>query len=97
MSGIPKSIYNARVNLEINITDVDDGVDFLVHAPMGAVQRGTWRVVGKDGEGWTLVIETELTCSRLLMGIMKGKAEGNVPAMGKAVVGSLEGQREKER
>lgn len=93
MNGIPKSIYDAKVHVGIQITDVDEGVDFLVHAPMGVVQRGRWRVVVVD-EAWQLAIETEITCSRLLMGIVKGKAESNAPMMGRALVELLEKEQD---
>ncbi|MCJ1379871.1 hypothetical protein MMC17_002974 [Xylographa soralifera] len=86
MSGIPKSLYDVKVNIEIQITDVIEGVDFLVHAPLGVVQRAKWRIVNDVGEqgAWQLSIETEITCLRLLMGIVRGKGETNVPMMGKA-------------
>ena len=59
---------------------------------MGVVQRAKWRVVNDvGGQGaWQLAIETEITCSRLLMGIVKGKGEANVPMMGKAFIERLE-------
>ncbi|KAL9620297.1 MAG: hypothetical protein Q9160_005196 [Pyrenula sp. 1 TL-2023] len=88
MGGIPKSIHDAKVNMEIQITDVDEGVDFLIHAPMGVVQRAQWRVTDdaeKPGE-WQLVAETEITCSRLLMGIIKGKADADAPLMGQSLI-----------
>lgn len=89
MAGIPKALYDAKIDFDMQITDVFDGADVLVHAPMGTVQRGKWRVVGQQGK-WLLSIQTEITCSRLLMGILKGKAEVSRPMMGKAFVERLE-------
>ncbi|TVY81692.1 hypothetical protein LSUE1_G005684 [Lachnellula suecica] len=89
MAGIPKSIWDAKVNIDVQITDVDEGVDFLANAPMGVVQGAKWRIVKMEG-GWQLVIETNITSSRLVIGIVKGKGEANAPMMGKAFIEALE-------
>lgn len=89
MEGIPKSIYDAKVHIEIQIADEEDGVEFLVHAPLGVVQRAKWKVVGEEGK-WKLVIETVITCSRILMGIVRGKGDVNGPMMGRSFVELLE-------
>jgi len=94
MPEIPKYIHDAKVTIDIQITDVEGGVDILVHPPLGIVQKGQWRVVGDEGEGTLkLNIKTEISCSRVLMGIAKGKAEGNHPLASKAYLQLLdEGQ-----
>jgi hypothetical protein len=90
MEGIPKSIYDAKVHIEVQITDVEEGLDFLVHAPMGVVQKSQWRVAGKEGE-WKLTIDTEIFAPRLVMSIVKGKGETNGVLNGRAFVQLLEG------
>jgi len=72
------------------MTDVENGVDWLVRAPLGLVQR-TLFTVEEAGEGdlrdehdpekksdrLVLVEEVEIRCSRFLIGTVKGKIEGN--------------------
>ncbi|EPE37023.1 hypothetical protein GLAREA_09186 [Glarea lozoyensis ATCC 20868] len=81
MPQIPKAVHDAKVTIEIELTDFENGVEALVHAPLGIVQKGDWKIEGKEGE-LVLVVKMEISCSRLLMGITKGKAESNHPLMG---------------
>ena len=85
MPQIPKYIHEAKVNLDIHITNVEDGVDLLVYPPLGVVQKGQWRVVGKEG-ALELIIKTKISCTRLLSGILKAKAEGNHPLIGDSYI-----------
>jgi hypothetical protein len=92
MPQIPKALHDAKVTIAIELTDFENGVEALVHAPLGIVQKGDWKIEGKEGE-LVLVVKTEISCSRLVMGIAKGKAESNHPLMGnsfKEVLKSLD-------
>ncbi|KAG9231584.1 hypothetical protein BJ875DRAFT_469153 [Amylocarpus encephaloides] len=89
MPAIPKSLYDAKVKCDVVLTDVEDGTEGLVHAPLGVVQKGIWKVAGSEGN-LELVIMTEIACSRLAMGIVKAKAEANGPVVKKGFLEALE-------
>lgn len=76
MSGIPKAIYDAKVTYEADLTELVDGVKYVVRAPLGVVQVSSWRVV-EEKEVLVLLEDVEVRCTRLLMGTLKAKLEGN--------------------
>jgi len=68
------------------MTDTEDGILWIVKAPLGLVQRTTWRCLKREGlaeedgecEGeWSLVEDVEIKANRLLVGTVKGKCEEN--------------------
>lgn len=72
------------------ITDTEEGVEWIIRAPLGLVQRSVWEIVdvgeGKGDEGngegkgegrLVLVEDVEISCSRLLVGTVRGKCEEN--------------------
>ncbi|EHK99054.1 putative Uncharacterized transporter C3H1.06c [Glarea lozoyensis 74030] len=48
MPQIPKAVHDAKVTIEIELTDFENGVEALVHAPLGIVQKGDWKIEGKE-------------------------------------------------
>lgn len=76
MVGVPKAICDASISFKAEMTDVEDGVKWLVRAPLGLVQQSHWRLT-EEGEGLVLIEDVHLACSRLLMGTVRGKCEEN--------------------
>lgn len=59
-------------------SNVEDGVESLVRSSMGVSIRTVWKVVAeqrKEGQQLTVVVEGEITCPRLLSGVIV-KQEG---------------------
>lgn len=92
MHTLPKGLWDTTVTFEADITDTEDGIEWIIRAPLGLVQRTTWRVVkraslGEEGtkegleEGevgeWSLVEDVEIKANRILVGTVKAKCEGN--------------------
>ncbi|KAF2843160.1 hypothetical protein M501DRAFT_966307 [Patellaria atrata CBS 101060] len=99
MHALPAGLWDSTVSFDAEITDIDDGVEWLIKAPLGLVQRTFWRVVeatnddkaelGED-TNWCLVEDVEIKCSRLLMGTVKGKCESNWRGIHKKFVEKLQ-------
>ncbi|KAF2728148.1 hypothetical protein EJ04DRAFT_516806 [Polyplosphaeria fusca] len=56
MHTLPKGLWDTTVTFESQITNTDDGVEWVIKAPMGLVQQTTWKIVKtedveKDKEG----------------------------------------------
>lgn len=45
MHTLPKGLWDTTVTFESQITDIEDGVSWVVKAPLGLVQNITWRLV----------------------------------------------------
>jgi hypothetical protein len=106
MHALPKGLWDSTVTFESHITNLDDGVEWFVKAPLGLVQKTTWRLVrsedvgkgketvwegeGKEGE-WCLVEDAEIRASRLLVGTVKGKCESNWRGIHERFIGHLQG------
>ena len=92
MRALPKGLWDSTVTFEGHITDVDDGIDWLILAPLGLRQTTTWRLVktdtlpsgdleglvvdGEKGE-YCLVENVKIEANRLLTGTVKGKCQEN--------------------
>jgi hypothetical protein len=102
MHTLPKGLWDTTVTFEADITNTEDGIEWVIRAPLGLVQRTTWRVIkreslGKeegasvvDGEGeWSLVEDVEIRANRMLVGTVKGKCEENWRGVHERFVGHL--------
>lgn len=92
MRALPKGLWDSTVTFEAHITDVDEGIDWLILAPLGLRQTTTWRLVktdtlpsediaglefeGERGEH-CLVEDVKIEANRLLTGTVKGKCQEN--------------------
>jgi hypothetical protein len=95
MHALPKGLWDSTVTFEAEMTDTEDGVLWIIKAPLGLVQRTTWRCLrtaslaeeDRKGDGeWSLVEDVEINANRLLVGTVRGKCEENWPgAHGKFV------------
>jgi hypothetical protein len=45
MHTLPKGLWDTTVTFDADITDTEDGIEWIIRAPLGLVQRTTWRVV----------------------------------------------------
>jgi hypothetical protein len=92
MRALPKGLWDSTVSFENEMTDIEDGVSFVIRAPLGLVQTTSWRVLrtadlkveevaDKEGERqegeWSLVEDVEIRANRLLVGTVRGKCEEN--------------------
>ncbi|KAJ4337230.1 hypothetical protein N0V87_004903 [Didymella glomerata] len=48
MHTLPKGLWDTTVTFEADITDTEDGIEWIIRAPLGLVQRTTWRVVKRE-------------------------------------------------
>ncbi|KAF2183026.1 hypothetical protein K469DRAFT_710978 [Zopfia rhizophila CBS 207.26] len=48
MHTLPKGLWDTTVTFESLITNTDDGVEWVIKAPLGLVQRTTWKIVKAD-------------------------------------------------
>ncbi|KAH5738362.1 hypothetical protein HBI17_187690 [Parastagonospora nodorum] len=101
MHALPKGLWDSTVTFEAEMTDMEDGVLWIIKAPLGLVQRTTWRCLrtaslaeeDRKGEGeWSLVEDVEINANRLLVGTVKGKCEENWPGAHGKFVKHLKGE-----
>jgi hypothetical protein len=45
MQTLPKGLWGSTVTFEAQMTDTDDGVLWVVKAPLGLLQKTTWRLM----------------------------------------------------
>ena len=103
MHALPAGLWDTTVRFAAEITDREDGVEWVVRAPLGLVQTSLWTVErdeapadGAEGERWTLVEDVTIRCSRLLVGTVRGKCEENWRGTHERWVAQLETEREKD-
>jgi hypothetical protein len=82
MHTLPKGLWDSTVTFDSEITDIEDGCDWIVRAPLGIYQRSKWVIEDSheedtDGSKLYLIEDIAITCSRLLVGTVKSKCEGN--------------------
>jgi hypothetical protein len=83
MHTLPRGLWDTTVSFNAEITDTDNGVEWVIKAPMGLVQTSNWAVVpaletdGTEENTLVLVEDVVISCSRLLVGTVKGKCEEN--------------------
>jgi hypothetical protein len=108
MHALPKGLWDSTVSFESNMTDTEDGILWIIKAPLGLVQRTTWRCLrtetladeGKDAvdgstSEWSLVEDVEIKANKLLVGTVRGKCEENWPGAHGKFVQRLKGEAAK--
>jgi hypothetical protein len=90
MNALPAGLWDTTVKFDAHMTDLEDGVLWIIKAPLGLTQRTTWRCLrteelgeedrteGEESE-WSLVEDVEIKANRMLVGTVKGKCEENWP------------------
>ncbi len=91
MDALPRAIYDTTVTFNAEITDTPTGIGWVIKAPLGLTQNTSWKIeAAPEGEtGFYLVEECEISCSRLLIGMVKAKCEGNYPTIHGKIVDKL--------
>jgi hypothetical protein len=104
MHALPAGLWDTTVRFAAEITDRDDGVEWVVRAPLGLVQTSLWTVERDDaaegqegGERWVLVEDVTIRCSRLLVGTVRAKCEENWKGTHERWVAQLDKEREKDK
>jgi hypothetical protein len=83
MHTLPRGLWDTTVSFDAEITDVENGCEWVIHAPLGLLQTSVWTVVpaletdGDEKNTLCLVEDVVISCSRLLVGTVKGKCEEN--------------------
>lgn len=106
MEALPAGLWGTTVSFTAEMTDIEDGVLWIIKAPLGLLQTTTWKLMRTETLGdedvkgtveeergeWSLVQHVEIKANRLLTGIVKAKCEENWPGThGKFVAHLKEG------
>jgi hypothetical protein len=81
MHTLPKGLWDTTVCYNAAITNIENGVKWLIHAPLGIVQRSSWTVepvteADDAGDSTLCLVEViDISCSRLLIGTVRSKHE----------------------
>jgi len=83
MNALPAGLWDTTVKFESEITDIPTGVEWIIHAPLGIYQVTFWTIEpAPESEGrFYFVEDVTITCSRLLVGTVKGKCIENQPGI----------------
>lgn len=76
VENVPKGIWGSNVESTYEFTSVEKGLFSRIKSPLNISMETLWEVrEAEDGEGLELVEEADITCSKLLVGIVKGQCE----------------------
>ena len=54
MHTLPKGLWDTTVTFESQLTNTEDGVEWIIKAPLGLLQQTKWRIVSKDEQQVTV-------------------------------------------
>ncbi|KAI0898634.1 hypothetical protein F4806DRAFT_459079 [Annulohypoxylon nitens] len=81
---VPNPVWSSSVVSTEEFVDLKDGLWVRIHSPLAVVMETKWTVrereAGAEGEGdggLELVEDVEISCSKLLLSIVKGQVENN--------------------
>ncbi|KAH9908915.1 hypothetical protein F4778DRAFT_776083 [Xylariomycetidae sp. FL2044] len=76
---VPNPVWSSNVVSREEFVDTADGLWVRIRSPMGVVMETTWSVNVREGKGeeLELVEQVKVSCSKLLLGIVKTQIEGN--------------------
>ncbi|KAI1499181.1 hypothetical protein F5X99DRAFT_294120 [Biscogniauxia marginata] len=84
---VPNPVWSSTVVSREEFVDFADGLWVRLRSPMGVVMETVWTVRERGGDdGLELVEDVKISCSRLLLGIVKGQVEGNWTSIHKKIV-----------
>lgn len=78
LKDMPSFLNSNNVTFSSGFKNLDNGVQWTVHAPLGLTQESSWyveEVVDGEKTGLCLVQDVETTCNRIMMGSVKSKCE----------------------
>ena len=76
MNMLPKGIWSSNVVSTYLYKDIDNGVVMIIKAPLDVQMQTNWTLQERDG-GLVLDEDVLITCSRFLMGTVRGQCDGN--------------------
>jgi hypothetical protein len=76
MEMLPKSIWSSNVVSTYYYTDEPEGVHMTIKAPLSVLMETKWTIQEQDGQLF-LDEDVLITCTRFLMGTVKGQCDGN--------------------
>ncbi|CAJ2500936.1 Uu.00g037890.m01.CDS01 [Anthostomella pinea] len=90
---VPNPVWSSTVVSREEFVDFEAGLWVRIRSPMGVVMETTWTVRERkntEGEGGLeLVEDVAISCSKLLLGIVRGQVEGNWRGIHGKIVGRL--------
>jgi hypothetical protein len=97
MRTLPKGLWDTTVTFEALMTNTGNGLEWMIKAPMGLIQKTTWNLVkstesvqaGEQTGEWSLVEDVEITANRLIVGTVKAKCEENWKGIHQKFIGHL--------
>lgn len=72
---LPKGLWGSTVESAYEFTDIGSGLFVRIKSPLNVVMDTTWEI-REDGGGLELVEDSNIKCSKLLIGIVKSLNEG---------------------
>lgn len=77
VENVPKGIWGSSVESRYEFTDVERGLFCRIYSALSITMDALWEIRdAEDGDGLEVVADADITCSRLLLGIVKGQCEG---------------------
>lgn len=75
LENIPKGIWGSTVVSTYEFTNIEDGVFSRVKSPLGVSIDTRWEIKGGEDGKLDLVQAAEISCSKPLMSLVKGRCE----------------------
>ncbi|KAK7714113.1 hypothetical protein SLS64_004210, partial [Diaporthe eres] len=75
LENIPKGIWGSTVVSTYEFTNIEHGVFSRVKSPLGVVIDTRWEIKEAEGGKLDLVQAAEISCSKPLMSLVKGRCE----------------------
>ncbi len=86
---LPAGLWDSRVVSTTEITDLADGIFTRIKSPLSVVMDTLWLVKGEDG-ALELEQAISISCSKLLLGTVKGLCESDWKRIHETLLAGLE-------
>ncbi|KAI5867060.1 MED14-domain-containing protein [Durotheca rogersii] len=89
---VPNPVWSSSVVSKEEFVDLADGLWVRIRSPMAITMETRWTIregKGEGGGGLELVEDVEITCTKLLLGIVKSQVENNWKGIHKRIVDRL--------
>ncbi|OTA86782.1 hypothetical protein M434DRAFT_399756 [Hypoxylon sp. CO27-5] len=98
---VPNPVWSSSVVSKEEFVDLKDGLWVRIRSPLAVVMETKWTIrerkgsEGDEGEaegekgGWELVEDVDISCSKLLMAIVKAQVDNNWKGIHSKIVGRL--------
>jgi hypothetical protein len=87
---VPNPVWNSNVVSTYALIDVASGVMTKVLSPLGITTDTLWQIREREDGTFELVEDVLITCSRLLVGMVKGQTEKGWPKIHGNIMKRLE-------